>query len=188
MAAPDTTNTPEIFVSRAPAWEMGVQLDQTLAADIQTSRSGLEQRQARTSRSRLRLTYSAHLTAAQRADRIERMLAEVRAPLQVPIWPKGGLVSAMADVATLTLGRTAGIDYYQPGHWILLTTATALQFRQIASRAGAVLTLEAMVGATLFPAGSRVYPCRLCLRSGGSGEFQQTGEETHVERLIYQTL
>ncbi len=189
MAIPDTTNTATLFVSREPSWELGVDLTQILKSDVQTSRSGLEQRQGRMSLSRWRMSYQAHLSSGERAARLTRMLAEIRAPLQVPFWARGAVLTSDMALETLGIDRHGDADFYRPGDYVMITDGVDLQFRIIAAiYFGNSITLEPMDGSIDFTQGSRIYPCRLCVRDGGTGEFREMSEATHLEKLNYSTL
>ncbi len=188
MAIPDTKNLTPLLVTQEPAWELKVTFPQVMASDVQTARSGLEQRQGLTSRSRFKLTYQAILSADQRRARMKRMLVEIAYPLQVPMWPKAALLLTASTGDTLTMNRNASADFYRPGDLVYLRAGPDAQFREIATAAGPVLTLVPLDGAIVFPIGSRIYPARLCVRDGGLGDFREMSEATHVEKLSFTFL
>lgn len=189
MALPDTTNTAAIYVDQVPAWEMGLELMQTMTADVQTARSGLEQRQARTTLAKYRMSYQAHLDASQRAARLERMLLEVQAPLWVPWWPKGAQLVEDQQGSSLQLDREADPDFHEIGGLVFLWGAeTGFGIRTMKSYEGTVARINRVIPGPQWKAGDYLFPYRLCIRDAGSGEFKEDSEATHIEKLTYRTL
>lgn len=190
MALPDTTNQTPLFVTRRPAWEDGVELEQSAQSDVVTSRNGLEQRQQRSGRNMWKISFKAYLSASEREARRRRSLAEIRTMLWVPFWTEHSLTAAMSTNA-LTLDRETSLDFFAPGDWVFFDSPTqGQQFRQIEAQGGTAqqVTLAAGSGSITFDVGTPVYPCRACVREGGLAEFEDEGEATSRETLTYATL
>lgn len=190
MAIPDTSNTATLFVTRPPAWEMGVQLEQAMNSDVSTSRAGLEQRQQRGGVGRWRLTYQAYLNQSERAAREERAFAEIAAPLIVPFWTEAGTTITTLDFNALQVDRAWTPDFFKVGDWVFFDDGTQTQFRQIEAIGITDQSLELvdLSGQIEFAAGTTIYPCRHCVREQGRAEFESASEATHTERLVYSTL
>lgn len=166
---------------------MGVLLNQTSASSLYTARTGLEQRQGRMSGTRWSITYSAHLSGAEREARIRRMLAELAAPLWVPFWPRGGKLTTDLSADAFTMSRPATASFFRPGDWVYLLQAGTGYFREIVAADGNEIELVPDEDAAAFTAGTWAFPCRKCVRDG-NGAFQETSNETVVENLTYNQL
>lgn len=191
MAIPSTSNATELFVTQQPAWEDRPTLEQSMTSDITTSRSGLEQRQQRTGRSRFKLSYKAYLDRADQAAREVRARAEIVAPCWVPFWTERGFTATGITANTLSIDREWSNDFFTPGDWILFDSPSlGQQFRQIEDIGitDQELILYSVGSPLAFPALTPIYPCRLCVRENGQAEFELASEATMVERLTYHTL
>lgn len=191
MSIPSTTNVSPLFLSTPPAWELKVKLRQALNTDIFTARSRLEQRQARQEASNFLLEYRVIMDREDSETRRVRSAAEIAAPLVVPFWPVRTVTTTdiIADVVTIERMPPAEGDFWAVGDFVFFDGGDeGRQFRQILSRAGAVLTLEADVLGFDFSAGATVWPCRLCVRDAGSAAFESDGEDSHEETYTLLTL
>jgi hypothetical protein len=195
MAIPNTDNTAALFVTRAPAWEKGVELEQGMAGSIDTSRSGLEQRQQRRFKCGWKLSYKAALDAANARQREERSLAEIKAPLWVPFWTEKAILAnpiTLVNPTTVNLDRIVTHDFFAVDDYVLLRHATlGDQFRKITAWGinTQQIIFESLGGAeVLFPIGTACYPCRLCIRSQGMAEMQRRHADSTTESLVYVTL
>jgi hypothetical protein len=194
MAIPSTKNTTPLFVTRAPAWEKGVELEQNMGGHIDTSRSGLEQRQQRRFRSGWKMTYRAALDGTTAKQREARARAEIVAPLWVPFWTEKGITANPMTVMapnTLNLDRIVTQDFFTVADYVLLRHPTlGDEFRRIEDWGvnSQQIILEALGGAILFPALTAIYPCRLCVRSQGMAEMQRHHVDSTTESLTYATL
>lgn len=191
MAIPSTLNVSPLFVSRAPAWEKGVSLVQTMGGSVFAARSGLEQRQQRRTRAGLKLSYKAYLNSQAQQSREARTLGEIAAPLWVPMWTERANTANALTGTTLNLDRITTPDFFAPGDWILLRDATlGDQFRQI-DEAGSTDQQVILVDdpdAVEFPISTACWPCRLCIRSGGQADFRLPHADSAEETLTYVTL
>lgn len=185
-----STNTAEVlFVTTAPAWEDGCTLEQTMHTDIFRARSGVEQRQGSQGLSKWRMEYTAVLDQTAAAARRARALEEVRSPLCVPFWTEKTTTAGplSGDSVEITAAETA--DFFQPGDFVLLSASgDGIQFREIASRAGSVLTFTPDLDAIAYAAGSTVWPCKFCIRTDGGARFDAEGTHAHRETLQFETL
>lgn len=191
MAIPTTNNQTALFLTQKPAWEAGVQLEQTMDSDVQTARAGLEQRQQRSSRGRFKISYVAFLSKVERSARAIRAQAEIKSSVWVPFWTEAGVTATAIASNTFSMDRVSSPDFFTPGDWILFDSPTqGQQFRQIdgIGTTDQELILVALVSGIAFNVLTPIYPCRRCARMGGNAEFDEASEDTHVERLSYQTL
>lgn len=194
MAIPDTTNTAPLFVTRAPAWERGVDLEQAMGGTVDASRSGLEQRQQTRFRGAWRMSYRAVLEAVSAKERETRALAEVKAPLWVPFWTEKAVTANPlngGNPTTLNLSRVVTYDFFYIADYVLLRHPDlGDEFRRIEDWGVNTqqIILEALGGFTQFPTGTLCYPCRLCLRGQGSAEFSTPHGGSITEALTYATL
>lgn len=189
MAIP-TTNTAEVlFSSQQPAWERGVELIQGMTSTMFTSRAGLEQRQQKRMRGQWSMRYVTFHDRAAAATRRTRNRAEIAAPVVVPFWPERAILSSLVT-NTATISRTATEDWFVIGDYIFLTDGTDSQFRQITAYgiSQQALVLLPLVGAVAFGAGTKVYPCRTCVRERGESEFTIASEDATEEAVTYVTL
>lgn len=189
MAIPSTTTATTLFSSQRPAWEKGVELVQGHQTRLFTSRAGLEQRQQSRIRSQWRMRFTCFFDAADRAAREARNRAELVAPVVVPFWTEEALISTMAT-NSVTISRTATDDWFAVGDYIYLTDGTVGQFRTVAGYGVSLqqLTLEAISGEVIFSALDLVYPCRLCVRDGGSADVAEDNDFTVEDDVRYITL
>lgn len=183
-----STDTTELFITRAPAWEDGVSLDQAMASDVFAARSGYEQRQARRKRGMWTIGYKAYLNRAERTAREERALNEVRARCWVPFWTETSTTVGVIMAANfVTIDRFPTTDFFVPGHWIYFAGSVP-QFRQIAATAGNGITLEPTGAPIIYALGTTLYPVLPCVRRSGQADFRQSSEATYIEKLVYSTL
>lgn len=192
MAIPSTANTTALFLTQHPAWEAGVRVEQIMQSDVVTSRSGLEQRQQRTTRGSWTMSYRAALSSTEKAAREIRAEAEIAALCWVPFWPEAGLTATTIVSNTLSIDREWSPDFFAPGDWVYFDSPTqGQQFRQIEDIGITEQTLilyPLASGAVAFDPLTRIYPCRACTRQNGQAEFEQASEATYMERLTFQTL
>lgn len=184
-----SNNTALLFISRQPAWERRVKLTQAMLTDVFTSRSGLEQRQNRQSRGRWTMRYSSFCRLADAPARRARILAEVSAPLIVPFWTERAATTSAIVANVVSIDRTPDADWFAAGDYVFFSDALlGDQFREIASVAGSALTLEPDGGAIAFLTGTRIYPCRACIRAPGSASVEVAGEDAALETMEVATL
>lgn len=194
MAIPNTNNTDPLFITRAPAWEKGVELEQSMLGSIDTARSGLEQRQQRRFRCAWKMTYRAALDGATTRQREARSLAEIKAPLWVPFWTEKAITANalnLGNPTTLNLDRIVTHDFFAVADYVLLRHPTlGDQFRRIEDWGinSQQIILEALGGFTHFPIGTACYPCRKCVRNQGQAEMQIHHADSTTETLVYVTL
>jgi len=189
MAIPSTTTNALLFSSQEPAWERGVELALGQSTRVFTSRSGLEQRQQGRMRSQLSLRYSAFFDPAGKRIREERNRAEIANPVVVPFWSEAATIGSMTTNAA-TISRTATPDWFVIGDYVYITDGTDAQFRIISGYGVSLqaLQFEAMTGSITFAASSLIYPCRICVRDGGSSESMETNDFSTMEEVRYTTL
>lgn len=189
MAIPTTTNQDPLYVSREPAWELGVELVQNMQTSVWLGRAGLEQRQQLRSRGAYVLSYQTFDDRLTEQARWRRLLAEISTPLVVPFWSEGvTLASLVGDTATIS--RAATVDWFAVGDLIYLTDGTQAQFRSISGYGVSQQALElvSITGELAFAAGTKVYPCRLCVRERGDVERVSSGLDSHLEKSTFVTL
>lgn len=183
---PNTTDA-AVFITTPPAWEKGIELEQMADTSVFTSRAGLEERQQRRQRCGFKIEYSAVYDAAGLAARNQSAAAEMASPLVVPFWTERCLTTSGIVANVVTIDRDPDSDWFVPGDWVFFDSPTqGQQFRQIASVAGADLTLSG--SGTAFNSGTPVYPCRRCLRDGQRAEWIPPSDGNASEAMKFATL
>lgn len=183
---PNTEDAP-VFLTTAPAWDRGVELEQLMDTAVFTSRAGLEERQQRRQRAAFRIEFTAVYDAAGLAARNTAAALEMASPLVVPFWTERCLTTSGIVANVVTIDREPDSDWFVPGDWVFFDSPTqGQQFRQIASVAGSDLTLSG--SGTAFSAGTPVYPCRRCLRDGQRAEWIPPSDGNASEAMKFATL
>ncbi len=191
MAIPSTDNQPLVFVTRQPAWEREVTLEQGMATTIFTGRSNLEQRVQQSPRANFRLGYETVLNRSGWKLREERTAVEIRTKLVVPFWPRKRVTASTIVSNLVSISGKSTPDWFTPGDYIyLFHTSVGGYFRLIVDTGSSdqQLELEADLSSPVFPIGSAVYPCRFCLRDIGDGQFEGLSEDSVIEKLAFMTL
>lgn len=187
-----TASRPLLFVTREPAWEATVTLEQSLASDVQTSRAGYEQRHARQKRSRWRLAYDAVLGQDDHATRRAAAAAEISSPLVVPFWTEQATAaSAINPSREVLLDRPSTVDWFAAGDWVYVDNGTESQFRLITAvntSNAQRITLADGDDPIAIPEGATIWPCRICFRQAGKAERQRKARHATTEQLTFVTL
>ena len=174
---PNTNNTALLFVSTRPAWEHGVTLRMSMKTDVFDARSGLQQRQGRQTGAKWEMKYTAILDRVAALARHTRALAEVRAPLIVPMWTERSATTSAITANVVTIDRAADADFFRAGDYVYFSSGLGDQFRQIASVDGDELTLEPDGGAIAYLTGDTA-----------GATFEAPSEDSQSEPLTYATL
>jgi hypothetical protein len=142
-----------------PDWAQTVVHRTSWSTTTFVATSGLEQRSAKSSRPRKTMELSIDaMTRAQSQDIMSVLENRGAGPLLVPWFPEGLRVSTTMGGANSVQVEVAPLDDWMPqGAKILVGN----QVRTVASVSNRTFTLEALTGATLWPAGTWVYPMRL---------------------------
>ncbi len=189
LTYPTSDDTPT-QLAIMPDWGEGVRQVLIYRTDILRSRAGIEQRSQRMTRPKLGLEYVATATDEPARRRIETILATSRGPLHVPWWTSGVKLSvAMTAATSLTLEHVPiAEDFDQVALVYLWDRTVGGEWRTVASRAGAVLTLTSSGVHTLFPAGSWCFPVRLAVRDRDDSLLETAHQRAASDRLLFRTL
>lgn len=182
---PTSADTP-VFISRAPSWELQVELEQAMETAVFTSRSGLEERQQRRSRSLWTMEYSAVLQPAELAARRASAITESNAPCVVPFWTERCYTTTAIVANVVGIDRLPDADFFADGDYCYLSQNGTGQFRQIDTSSGNNLTLVALIGAVAFTTGAKIWPCRLCARQ--PFDWTHAGAKAGIEQFKFTTL
>ncbi len=190
MAIPSTDNVPPVFITRAPAWEYGVRLDQGMESKALESRAGLEQMQAKRTKGSWRIEWTLVAGFVIARDRELRTLAEIAGPTVVPFWTEETALASTLSGVVVNLSREATLDWFAPGDYIFFRhPSLGDSFRLIESYGGTAQQVVLTAGSSpTYPAGTAVYPCRFCTRDNGQGEVDAHHEGSHEETLAFTTL
>ena len=158
---PTSESTPlALTTSVFPDWSRGVRSGWTFENAMSTAQSGLEQRFNRRTapRKTMELTV-AGLSRARNEGIIEILENRTAGPLLVPWFPEGLRVST-----TMGSGTSVQLEVAPLSDWMPDDTDRVLigdELRVVTGISDRTLTLEAMGGATLWSAGTWVFPMRL---------------------------
>lgn len=184
---PSTADTPT-FVTTAPAWEHGVDLEQAMDTSVFMTRAGLEERQQRRQRGKYSLSYKSQMARSAGRARDAAAAAAAATGLIVPFWTEPALATTDLTADTVTIDRTPDADWFTAGDWVFFTDPTlGDEFREIASVSGDTLTLVALGGSKAYLTGVTVYPCRACVRATRA-EWQQDDIDASEESHKFSTL
>lgn len=151
-----------------PDWREGVRLTQAFTSTVNTSRSGLEQRQRRRQRPVYHLEYQrTALTPAEAQGRLDAIKDEFRKPLTVPFWTDGIVLQSSMTVATAALLDSNPIlaEWNAPFDVFLWDPSLGGEWRTLTVINGRNLTFSG--SGQLFPAGAFVFPSRRMIREAG---------------------
>jgi hypothetical protein len=189
-ALPNSENTAPLFVAPRPDWNAGQQLTANHATAITTARTGQEQRTRGRRYPQYRLQYErTGLSLAQHNAAQAEAREQAQKPLWVPFWPLlARLANNPPNFNTVTIDLDPWEDWWTPGQWVYVWKANDYgQWRQIASVAGRVLTLETAeeIG---FSAGDYIAPARFSRRLINDDTRNRRSLASYTETLTFESL
>lgn len=190
LTYPTSDDTPT-RLAIMPDWGEGVRQVLIYRTDILRSRAGLEQRSQRMTRPKLGLEYVATATDEPARRRIETILATSRGPLHVPWWTSGArLAVSMTTETSLTLEHVPiAEDFDQVALVYLWSRERGGEWRTVASRSGAVLTLvDELPLHVLYDSGAWCFPVRLAVRDRDDSLLETAHQRAATDRLLFRTL
>jgi hypothetical protein len=150
-----------LSTSIRPDWAQGVTNELKYTTAITTSHSGIDQRSSRrvTARKVMEFTVDG-LSRAQSQEIFSVLENRGRGALIVPWWAEGLRLSV-----TMSAGTSCQVEVFPLADWLDIGDRILIgtDIRIVTGITGRVLTLQALGGAILWPAGTWAYPMRLAV-------------------------
>lgn len=186
---PDTTTVKPRFIDEQPDWNKPVSVVFNFSTSVAESELETRQRARWRQQPRYAISYTVSaMTAAEFAVRRSAIIAELAAPLVVPIWTDQFELVSMTSANVADLGEALAKKKFKVGSYAYFTQdGLTNTFRKITTITDDTLTFEAAT-VPVFTAGAIVYPCILGERPKDGAAFtlnrvDESDEVITVEEL-----